>query len=112
MHSDDEKALATIRGAKSRKSAETQILKTFAFFLNTAEQKQLKGVGGSLRRSPDALILPVMDGRAQKCAGDFAPPPVITLGEVKCEIEALLRMRGGDVAAMRAGLANLLRRLP
>lgn len=110
MQADDEKMFATIRGAKARKDAETRILKTFAFFLNTSEQKHLKGKGGSLHRDPDMLPLPPVAGRTQTRAGDFAPPPPITMTELKSEIEALLRVR--EMASVRAGLANLLRRMP
>ena len=109
MQSDDEAGLATIRGAKSRKDAESVILKTYAFFLNTAEQKQMKGKGASLHRDPDTLPMPLLAGRTQTHAGEFAPAPPVALAEVKTEIEALLLTR--DAAAMRAGLTNLLRRL-
>jgi hypothetical protein len=110
IQSDDEKGLATIRGAKLRKDAETEILKTYAFFLNTAEQKQVKGKGGSLHRNPDALPMPLLAGRTQTHAGDFAPAPPVTLAEVKSELQAMLRAR--DATVMRAGLAQLLSRLP
>ena len=61
-------------------------------------------------RNRRELLLPLLTGRTQTHAGDFAPAPPITLAEVKAEVQALIRTR--DAAAVRSGLTNLLRRLP
>lgn len=110
MQAADEKAFATIEGAKQRKDAESLILKRFEFFLNTAEQAHLKGKGGSLRRDPDALPVPVREGRAQRCAGDFAPPSVLRLIDMRQQLQAIFKMQ--TVADMRTGIDAILRRLP
>lgn len=58
MKADDEmKGLSSKSGAAMRKTAETNALKKWKFFLNVAEQRSVKGPGASLKQDPYQLVL-------------------------------------------------------
>lgn len=104
MQADDEaKGLSSIAGAVMRKTAETNALKKWKFFLNVGEQRDVKGSGASLTQDPHQLIV-----REEKShivtARDYLPKTVDI--KLKC-LQLLLAVDKTDAVRVKETVAFL-----